>query len=114
MRIPIKALKEFAQRYGLVKIIVFAHDQDNKTDHIATYGKTIEDSSQAADFGNLLKDFLDWPESLHAQPSRVRRLQARIKELEDKEAWYQQVEARIKETEDRLAAYVQKSGDPKP
>ena len=80
MRIPIKAVKELAAKCGLSHAIVFAFDGEQS--HIATYGKTIEACSQAADFGNTLKRALGWPESLQSQPSRVRRLQARIKELE--------------------------------
>jgi hypothetical protein len=56
---------------------------DGETSHVLTFGKTIEDCSRAADLGNQMKDGLGWPEALHAQPARVRKLQARIKELED-------------------------------
>ena len=84
MRIPIKALKELAQKYDLSHVIIFAHDRDGETDRIATYGWTIVQCSEAADFGNRLKDVLGWPASLHAQPSRVRRLQKQIKELEER------------------------------
>jgi hypothetical protein len=79
-RIPIKALKEMAKAYGLDHIIVYA--TEGQTQHIATYGRTLEECSEAADFGNKMKDALGWPENLHAQPSRVRALQKRIKELE--------------------------------
>lgn len=82
MRIPITALKELASKYNLSHIILFAHHPGENKDHIVTYGKTLEDCSQAADFGNALKDLLGWPQSLHTQPSRVRQLQKRIKELE--------------------------------
>jgi len=84
MRIPIKALKEFSKKYKLTHVIVLAHDENGQTDHVATYGQTIEQCSQAADFGNKLKDKLGWPKSLHAQPSRVRSLQKQIKELKAK------------------------------
>ena len=80
MKIPIKALKIMADNLKLTHVVVFAWDGKNQ--HVATYGKTIEACSQAADFGNRMKDQLGWPESLHAQPSRVRKLESRIKELE--------------------------------
>jgi hypothetical protein len=83
MRVPINDLKELAEKRGLTHVIVWAFDSE-KVQHVATYGRNVEECSQAADFGNKLKDTLGWPESLHAQPSRVRRLQARIKELEAK------------------------------
>ena len=62
-KIPIKALKQLSKDYGLDHVIVFA--TEGKTQHIATYGKTIEGCSEAADFGNKLKDAMGWPESLH-------------------------------------------------
>ncbi len=83
MRIPVKALKELANRYNLSHIILFTHHPGENKDHIVTYGKTREACSQAADFGNALKDHLDWPKSLHAQPARVRQLLKHIGELED-------------------------------
>lgn len=84
MRIPIKALKEFAQKYNLSHVIIFAHDRDGETDYVATYGRTIAQCSEAAELGNDLKDVLGWPASLHTQPARVRRLQKQIKELEER------------------------------
>ncbi len=83
MHIPIKALKKLANEYNLSHIVLFAHHPDENKDHIVTYGKTLEACSQAADFGNTLKDHMDWPKSLHTQPSRVKRLLKRIGELED-------------------------------
>jgi len=82
MRIPIKALKEFAQKYDLSHVIIFAYNRDDGTEGVATYGRTILQSSEAAEFGNCLKDVLGWPGGLHGQPSRVPRLQKQIKELE--------------------------------
>jgi hypothetical protein len=82
MRIPIKALKIMATHLKLTHVVVFAYD--GKSEHVASYGKTLEGCSQAADFANRMKDALGWPKSLHAQPARVRRLEARIKELEEK------------------------------
>ncbi len=80
MRIPIKIAKEFAEDYNLSHVIIFTHG--DKEDNIVTYGKTVENCSQAADFGNKLKKTLGWPPSSFAEPSRVRKLQERIKELE--------------------------------
>jgi hypothetical protein len=87
MRIPITAVRELAKKYKLTHVIVFGFDGEQQ--HVATYGKSVIDCSQAADFGNTLKDKLGWPESLHAQPARVTKLHKnnlllldRIKELE--------------------------------
>lgn len=79
MRIPINALKEFSKKYGLDHVIVFA--TEGKTQHVATYGETIKGCDQAAQFGDKMKDALGWPESLHAMPNRVKKLNDENKEL---------------------------------
>lgn len=82
-RIPIKDLKELANKNGQDIVVVFGADKDGHTTHVATWGRTIEYCDKAARWGNIMKVKLGWPESLtHAEPSRVRQLQARIKELE--------------------------------
>jgi hypothetical protein len=82
MRIPIKAAKDLAKAYDLSHVVILAYHEDTNTEHVVTYGRTVEQCSQSADFGNTLKTALGWPESLHAQPSRVKKLKARIAELE--------------------------------
>lgn len=82
MRLPIKALRDLANKYKYSHVIVYAYDSENKMQHIATWGRSVHECDQAAQFGNLIKDFLKWPESLRAEPNRVRKLQERIKELE--------------------------------
>ena len=79
-RLPIKALKDLAKAQGLSHVILFAFDGERN--HVVTYGQTVEECSQAADFGNTLKKVLGWPESLMAQPPRVKRLEQKVKELE--------------------------------
>ena len=84
MRIPIKRMEELSKRYNLSHIVLFAHEGEGNTHHIVTYGRTTEGCGQAADFANKLKEALGWPEELLLeQPSRVKRLQNRIIELED-------------------------------
>lgn len=89
MRIPIKALKAFAQKYKLNFLVVFARDENGKNHHVATFGKTVEQCSLAADWGNKIKKSLDWPDSLQSQPSRVKKLHRQINNLkeESKLAW---------------------------
>jgi hypothetical protein len=82
MRLPIKALRELAKRYGYSHVVAYAYDAKNKMQHIATWGRTIYECDQAAQFGNFMKDALLWPESLHAAPNRVKKLQKHNKELE--------------------------------
>lgn len=81
-RIPIKAAKAFAFAQGQRLVVIFAWD--GECNHLVTYGKTIEDCSRAADFGNRLKTTLGWPQSLMSQPARVRKLEDRVQELEAK------------------------------
>jgi len=69
-----------ATKCKLNQIIIFGYDGKNQ--HVATWGRTIEDCASAAEGGNQIKTFCGWPNSLHAEPARVRKLQARIKELE--------------------------------
>jgi hypothetical protein len=76
---PIKAIEKLGREQDCRQIIVLAWD--GELTHIVTWGKTIDDCSQAADGGNMLKEKWGWPEC-NDQPSRVRKLQARIAELE--------------------------------
>ena len=80
MRLPIKSLKELANKYNYDVVVVYAWDDEMQ--HIATWGRNIKQCDQAAQWGNMMKDVLGWPESLHATPNRVAKLQQRIKELE--------------------------------
>lgn len=84
MRLPIKALKELAIKYNFSHIIVFARESGCYQNYIATYGGSIEQCSQAADFGNKMKKALKWPESLQIQPSRVKRIQKELKQTKEK------------------------------
>lgn len=83
MRLPIKALKEVANKYGYSVFVAYAYDSEKKIQHIATWGRTIKLCDQAAQWGNMMKDALGWPESLHAEPSRVKKLQERTKKLQE-------------------------------
>ncbi len=76
MRVPIKAVREFGQKFGMSHVIIFATEKDGgKRSWVSTWGRDKYQCGEAADFGNRLKDSLGWPFSLHAQPSRVRCLQ---------------------------------------
>jgi len=82
MRLPIKALKELSKTYGYSHVVIYVYDQAGNMSHVATYGRTLRECDQAAQLGDMLKDALKWPETLHAVPNRVKKLQDRIKELE--------------------------------
>lgn len=82
-RIPIKALKAIGNDTKQDIVIVFAVDSDGETTHVATWGRSLDDCDRAAQWGNRMKDKLEWPKSLHATPSRVKAMQKRITELEN-------------------------------
>lgn len=80
-RIPVKLAQEFAAKTGCRQVVIAAWD--GELTHIVTYGTSVEDCAQAAEGGNFVKKAMGWPEAMcNGQPSRVRALQARIKELE--------------------------------
>lgn len=79
-RIPILAASDIAKAHGCRQVIVVAWDGERT--HVVTYGVTEEDCDQAAMGGNRVKTALGWPESLQADPSRVKKLKNKIAELE--------------------------------
>lgn len=78
--ISISDLRAIAEKNGYDHIICFA--TKGRKEFVATYGATIEQCDQAAQFGDKLKDGLGWPESLHALPSRVKKLLSRAEKAE--------------------------------
>jgi len=76
--ISIYAAQKFAKEQGLRYVVVYAYDGERS--HIVTYGESTEDCAQAAEGGNKIKDLLGWPKSLHAEPSRVRKLKSTLQE----------------------------------
>lgn len=83
-RLPIRIAKDIAKEFGQTHVIILTHDEKEGLDHVVTYGKTVEQCDQAAEFGNRLKQQMGWPQNLcQSEPSRVAKLKQRIKELED-------------------------------
>ena len=78
-RIPISAARQIAKDFNCRQVILLAYDNE-RTTHIVTYGRSLEDCYQAAAGGNMLKERWGWPEC-NDQPSRVRKLQAALNEL---------------------------------
>jgi hypothetical protein len=78
-RIPIKAAKDLANKYGQTHLILWSWDGDCQ--HITTYGKSLVQCDQAANLGNDIKTVLDWPKYTHRTPSRVKKLLKQIKTL---------------------------------
>jgi hypothetical protein len=82
-KIPIKAVKDFANKYGYDQIIIIGFDQSNDTTSVATYGKTAEDCAQSATAGNFIKEeILNWPKNLcKAEPNRIKKMKNEITRL---------------------------------
>jgi len=83
--IPFDELKKLSEKYGLSHVIMFAHDHSDSVDHIVTYGDSVKNADQAAEFGNRLKDAMGWPESLRQQSAQVTErivtLEAELRDL---------------------------------
>jgi hypothetical protein len=70
-RLPIKAAREVAHKYGLSQVIITAWD--GQRTHVVTYGTTVEQCEQAAVGGNKIKRWLGFPEQMcNAVPRRAR------------------------------------------
>lgn len=82
--IPVKAAKEIVDKYALDQVIFVAYSKERNKTFVTTYGKTEIDCDQACQGGNWLKkNMLIWPhEHCLIEPNRVKKLKARIKELE--------------------------------
>lgn len=79
--IPISAAKDIAAKHDLKQVIIVAWDGE-KT-HVVTYGKSVADCDLAARGGEFIKKALGWPQELwRTEPSRVKRLQQRVADLE--------------------------------
>ena len=83
-RVPISALKKFAKGNDLS--IAIAICWDGERTHVVTYGESVADCDKAAIYGNKVKDYLGWPETLKAEPSRVKALRREIIELKSENA----------------------------
>src|ERR1017187_5291804 len=57
-RIPIKAAKEIAEKYGYDQVVIIARkvgeDPEPHGEHVTTYGRTKEHCAVAAQIGNFL------------------------------------------------------------
>lgn len=60
--IPILAAKEIAAVFDKNQVIIVTWDEAFGMMHVTTYGRTKEESIQAAEGGNFIKAALGWPE----------------------------------------------------
>ena len=71
-RVPIKAAKEIAEKYGLTQVILTAWD--GQLMHVVTYGTTLEQCEQAAIGGNKIKRWLGFPKEMCDDvPTRIKK-----------------------------------------
>lgn len=79
-KIPIKAVKEFAEKYNKDQVIIISYSNtDNKT-WVTTYGKTEIDCDQAYQAGRWFMEDFEQPQ-VKIEPHRVKKLKAEIKAL---------------------------------
>lgn len=70
--IPIEAAKALSDAHGLPQVIIVAWDGTHE--QVVTYGRTLGDSDNAAQGGNLVKAALHWPPGRYATSGRVGEL----------------------------------------
>ena len=74
--IPIERAREIAETFDKDLVVIVTWDKAHGRTHVTTFGKTIEESAQAAAGGNRVKRALGWPEDLcGAESERVKQLQ---------------------------------------
>lgn len=67
--ITIPMINDIREWIGATHIVVFARDDSTGITQVATHGKTVKNSKEAAKAGNNLKKYLGWPEELcHDEP----------------------------------------------
>ena len=73
--IPITCAKEISKVYEKPIVCIVTFDDNHGLTHVTTYGKSIKDSENAANLGNLIKrKVLDWPPGeCNAMSARVKR-----------------------------------------
>lgn len=79
VNIPISSVQKYARAHNLRQVIMLGWDGQDT--HIVSYGETIDDCDQAAAGANKVKEFLGWPESLRAEPSRITKVKADLKKI---------------------------------
>jgi hypothetical protein len=100
-KIPVKAAKEFADKYKKDQVIITCWSKKDQKTWVTTYGKTEIDCDQACQCGNFFKkNCLNWPESYCvAEPDRVKKLKSKIKELEESLFKYREIDTLNKNAE---------------
>jgi hypothetical protein len=75
-RIPIASVKKLSKELGYTQMIIVAFDGETGICSVATWGRSLTDSAQAAQGGNFVKRALNWPAELcNTKPARVKRME---------------------------------------
>ena len=83
--IPVEAAKALSVAHDLPQVIIVAWD--GTREQVVTYGRTLGDSDNAAQGGNLVKDALHWPPGRYATSGRVGELVKHANTLLDEYAF---------------------------
>lgn len=71
-KIPISVAQKISEEYDMSQVIVVTWDKVEGRTHVVTYGKSLQDCTEAAQGGNFVKKALGWPDELcHAVPERL-------------------------------------------
>lgn len=72
-KVPIKAAKEIGKTYNQNQVVIISSNHDGSVVCVTTWGKSLNDSEQAAIAGNAYKKALGFPdEKCHDVPRRVK------------------------------------------
>lgn len=61
--IPWSILEQVSKKFDVDRLILFTANSSDQIQQIVTFGNSVYESHLAAEEGNYLKKFLDWPES---------------------------------------------------
>jgi hypothetical protein len=73
-KMPIKAAKDIAEKYGQDVVIMVTWEKETGTTHTVSYGRTIADCNFAASGANMVRKALGFPPELSNEvPSRLKK-----------------------------------------
>ena len=79
-KIPIAAAKRISEEYGIDQVVILGRIPESEpglgdgSEHVTTYGRTVQHCEIAARMGNKLKQILGWPpDHCNDKPARQRR-----------------------------------------
>jgi hypothetical protein len=74
--IEINKAKEIANEYNYDEVIILAIDNENRKQHVTTFGKKKSECIDAANIGNEIKRLMGWPEKdCNAKPNLTDKIE---------------------------------------